>query len=83
MDIAVQSFLVTNFQTTAPTSQVTVLDRLTNQVLFSSGAIQVVAPRTFSGPWFSPHGIVIQLGPDGYNVAIDNVQYFASGSGNE
>jgi hypothetical protein len=58
---------------TSRSSQVTIFDGSYN-VLFSSGTVTVgAAPSSFSLGLSTANGLVIQWGPDGRNVAIDNI----------
>jgi hypothetical protein len=56
-------------------SQVTIFDIAYNP-LSASGSLAVgAAPLTFQYSLSSPTGLIIQWGPDGRNVAIDNIQF--------
>lgn len=64
------------------TSQFTVLDGLTNAVLFGSTAFNVSTTAVSFNPNVSSlNGLKLQFGPDAFNVGIDNIDYTLSGGG--
>lgn len=55
-------------------SSATVLDLLTGETLWSSGAFDAgLTPLTFAPGVSSANGLVLRFGPDSYNTAIDNI----------
>lgn len=55
-------------------SSATVLDLITGETLWSSGAFDAgLTPLTFTPGVSSANGLVLRFGPDSYNTAIDNI----------
>ena len=83
------SFDISNFTPLGPQpTQVTVLDLASpsGAPLFSSGTFTLSSVLHYMGPWSSSVGIVVQVGPNGYNVGVDNIVYSSFGAfsvGNE
>ena len=55
-----------------------VIDAATSALLFESldQPISKEGAETFSGPWASDEGIVLQLGPNLYDIGVDNIAFF-------
>jgi hypothetical protein len=66
------------------TCSVVVMDLLDGTVLYDESALSVEGgvPLTVSGPWASTTGIVLHVGPDLFNVVIDDIsiQYSKEGT---
>lgn len=55
-------------------SSATVLDLITGETLWASGAFDAgLTPLTFAPGVSSANGLVLRFGPDSYNTAIDNI----------
>jgi hypothetical protein len=77
--VTLTSFQIGSWPNADRTSQVTVTDLDGGALVVSTGPITIfgAAPSIFSINASSSVGFVINFGPEGYNVGIDNVAYSA------
>ena len=79
--VTLNSFDLGAWINTTRTTQYTIYDALYN-VLFSSGSIDVgngtISASSFAPAITSTTGMILQFGPDAYNVGIDNVSFTAN-----
>jgi hypothetical protein len=78
--VTLQSFQLGAWPFVSRTSQVTVTELVTGNVLRNTGNITIdgSVPSTFSINASSANGFQIVFGPDGFNVGIDNIVYSTS-----
>ena len=79
-NVRLNSFQMATYSGSGVTTEVRVVDAATGTVLFTQTASLTTEVSTLTGPWTSAVGIALQMGPDGYNAALSNVDFWVDES---
>jgi hypothetical protein len=76
--VTLQYFRISGFSSAGMVA-VKIVDAATGVTVFDapSTTFDSTTPTLISGPWSSNTGLAIQLGPDLYNAAVDDIVFFA------